>query len=103
MLADLELQLTGGEIIIKDGKEIKTPEPSEAEKRLIADAFILTFKAPFANAKNAGEWYFANNSGFLAELNKIPKFKELGYKLAGGKNKSTILDFPQTVPLSSSE
>jgi len=91
MLADLELQLTGGEIIIKDGQEIKTPEPSEAEKRLIADAFILTFKAPFANAKNAGKWYFDNNSGFLAELNKIPKFKELEYQLVGGE-KSTILD-----------
>ena len=78
--------------VLEDLKAQLLEAPDLQSKKLAADAFILTFKAPLANTTNAGKWFFDNNKGFLKELNEIPEFKELGYKLIGGEKNTTIVD-----------
>ena len=78
--------------VLEDLKAQLLEAPDLESRKLAADAFILTFKAPLANATNAGKWFFDNNKGFLKELNEIPEFKELGYKLIGGEKNTTIVD-----------
>jgi hypothetical protein len=78
--------------VLEDLKAQLLDAPDLESKKLAADAFILTFKAPLANVTGAGKWFFDNNKGFLKELNEIPEFKELGYKLIGGEKNTTIVD-----------